>query len=242
MARSRCQISELVVCMKQSSAGNPDLEQDLLEDAIARVKGVYACQVVLGDDQLVQEIHVVGAADRSAKQIVRDIETLLRVRFGASVDYRKISLVQLDETATKLIMARPQLCRVEATPIGDGYSLTVVIQQDSQEFRAVDEGGRTLAERLQLAGRATLNAVGQIVRRDRIFKLDDLRLLTLGGKEVVAVAVTAWFPSGSETMVGLSVVREGDDLIGELLAASARATLGALNRRLPVIRSSLGAN
>ena len=220
-------------------ASGPDLEQESFEDAIAQVKGILACQVVLDGDRHVQEVHAIGTTQRSAKQIVRDIETLLRVRFGRQVDYRKISLVQLDEVGAKNMFARPQLCSVAVQPTADGFTVAVAVQQEKTEFRGVASGGHLLADRLRLAAQATLSAVGRVVQRDGLFALDDARLCTLGGREVVAVAVAAWFPTGNEQLVGLSIVRDADDLVGELLAAAARATLAALNRRLPLILSLL---
>jgi len=225
--------------MRGAGARGPDLEQESLEDAIAQVKGVFACQVVLDGDRHVQEVHAIGTAQRSAKQIVRDIETLLRVRFGLPIDYRKISLVQLDDLNTKRMLSRLQLGAVAVDPTPDGYTVTIAVQQDKTEFRGTLSGGHTLAERLQLAAQATLSAVGQIVRRDGLLALCDARLFTLAGQEVVAVAVMAWFPTGNEQLVGLSIVRDADDLVGELLAAAGRATLASLNRRLPLILSLL---
>lgn len=225
--------------MRGAGVRSPHLEQESLEDAIAQVKGVFACQVVLDGDRHVQEVHAIGTAQRSAKQIVRDIETLLRVRFGLPIDYRKISLVQLDDLGAKRMFARPQLRDVALEPTPDGYAVTVAVQQDKAEFRGVVSGGHMLAERLQLAVQATLTAVGQVVQREGLLALADAQVFTLAGREVVAVAIIAWFPTGNERLVGLSIVRDADDLVGELLAAAARATLSALNRRLPLILSLL---
>jgi hypothetical protein len=226
--------------MRGTQTGRPELDQESLEDAIAQVKGVFACQVVVDDQQQVQEVHAIGTAQRGAKQIVRDIETLLRVRFGFPIDYRKISLVQLDEVHAKQMFDRPQLCSVQGSASAEGYTVAVVVQQDKQDFRGVASGGQELLERLSLAARATLHAVGQIVHREELLSVDDARLLPLGGKEVVAVALSVWFSTGNEQLVGLSIVREEDDLAAEMLASAARATLSALNRRLPLILSQLG--
>jgi hypothetical protein len=226
--------------MKRTGVRKPDLDQESLEDAIAQVKGVFSCQIVLDEDRNVQEVHVIGTHERGAKQIVRDIETLLRVRFGLPIDYRKISLVQMDEFGAKRMFARPQLSTVEGRADGDHYTVTVVVQQDNKEFRGIAGGGHTLNDRLHQAGVATLNAIGQIIERDDLLLLADARVFALGGKEVVAVAVVANFPSGAEHLVGLSMVRAEDDLVGEALQSAARATLAALNRRLPLLLSLHG--
>lgn len=213
------------------------LEQESLEEAIAQVKGVFACQVVLDEERRVQEIHAIGTAQRGAKQIVRDVETLLRVRFGQFIDYRKISLVQLDEAAARFAFVRPQLAAVTSRMVNDGYAVTVVLQQGDREFLGVAGTGHTLAERLKLSAQATVNAVSQLAERADSLRLADAAVISLGGQDVATVAVKAWFPTGEENLAGLSLLRREDDLVDELLAAGARATLSALNRRLPLILS-----
>jgi len=69
----------------------------LIETSVQQVQGVYACRVVLESPSEIAEIHVVGSPSRRPKQIVRDIESLLFAQFGLRVNFRKISLAQLQE-------------------------------------------------------------------------------------------------------------------------------------------------
>ena len=76
--------------------GSRVLEPQELEGAINQVQGVVANRVVPGEKGGLSEIHVMASTERAPKQIVRDIESLLFVKFGFRVDYRKISLVLLE--------------------------------------------------------------------------------------------------------------------------------------------------
>ena len=67
-----------------------------LQKAIERIRGVISASVSLGQDGSVDEIHAFVTMERRPKQIVRDIESLLVTHFRMRVDYRSVSLVQLE--------------------------------------------------------------------------------------------------------------------------------------------------
>src|SRR4026209_28476 len=81
----------------------------MIEDLVRKVRGVLAVRVVQNDQKQIDEIHAVGSPDRSAKQMVRDIESILFVRGGIRIDHRKISLVQIADTGMPGTMVRVQL-------------------------------------------------------------------------------------------------------------------------------------
>src|SRR5690242_18490706 len=79
------------------------LDTTAVEALIGQVRGVIAVRVVRDAQDQIDEIHVVGSPGRSAKQMVRDVESILYVRGGLRVDHRKISLVQIAETAIQAV-------------------------------------------------------------------------------------------------------------------------------------------
>ncbi len=46
------------------------------------------------DGDVIREIHVVTRSDRNPKQIVRDIQTILRAKVGVAIDHRVVSVAQ----------------------------------------------------------------------------------------------------------------------------------------------------
>src|SRR6476620_526269 len=67
-----------------------------LEDAIAVMPKVHGVRIVSGENGI-EEIHVISANDIPPKSLVRNILTLLLVRFGLRIDRRTISIVQSDQ-------------------------------------------------------------------------------------------------------------------------------------------------
>jgi len=73
----------------------PTLEAMKIEELISRVPGVKAVKVV-GDSSGLNEIHVITSSDKSPKQIVRDIETVILASTGVRLDRKIISIAQVE--------------------------------------------------------------------------------------------------------------------------------------------------
>jgi hypothetical protein len=65
-----------------------------VEEAEASLRSLRDIQAVsiLAEDQNIREIHVLASPGRSAKQLVRDVETCLRTRFAMGIDHRVVSV------------------------------------------------------------------------------------------------------------------------------------------------------
>jgi len=65
-----------------------------VEEAEASLRSLRDVQAVsiLAEDQNIREIHVLASPGRSAKQLVRDVETCLRTRFSMGIDHRVVSV------------------------------------------------------------------------------------------------------------------------------------------------------
>lgn len=66
-----------------------------LEDDLIRVPGVKGARVV--GEEAPTEIHIVATAERSPKQVARDVQSLAAAGFGFPIDHRIISIVQLED-------------------------------------------------------------------------------------------------------------------------------------------------
>lgn len=199
-----------------------------LEEAINQIQGVVANRVVPGDEGDLSEIHVMASTKRAPKQIVRDIESLLFVKFGFRVDYRKISLVQLgEEQILPLGLSRLKLISVHCK------AAEAEVQIGSPEGLHVGLAEGEGVGEAELVAQATLNALQQVVGGKAELALQGVERFDLGGREIIVVQVSFLFPAGEETLLGVSFIGgEGER------GASARAALDAVNRRLPVMKLS----
>lgn len=198
-----------------------------IETTLSQVQGVYASRVLMDRDRGLREIHVVASNARKPKQIIRDIETLLFVKHGLRVDYRKISLVQLaDEDLLRLPLARPEIRSVEEENLGDRRRICVEIQGGGRVVHgeARDQVQNPLT--FQTAARATIQCIEKLTGNQIDVRLEHATTLRLDSREIALVVLTCVIENREEAFVGASFV-------GSRPAESAaRATLDALNRRL----------
>lgn len=208
------------------------IDPRVLESSLRQVQGVYACRVVLDPPDEIAEVHVVGSSSRKPKQIVRDIESLLFAKFGLRVNYRKISLAQMQEDkAFSLLGSRPRLLLAECEGDGAGSTCKVQLADNGNVFDGVARDTKGNGQTGRTACLATLNALNQMVGASGEFQLEALERIPMAGREVVIALVTFGFAAGEERLIGTSFYR------GDIVEAAVRATLDSVNRRLALIRS-----
>jgi hypothetical protein len=200
-----------------------------LEDAIAQLPKVRGVRVVASDKEI-EEIHVISAKDIQPKALVRDIISLLFVRFGVRVDRRCLSIVQSDEEPQPQV-GRPVIAAVTQTHVGDDIQTRIELHSGRQ----VVLGANTVPAGegdLRGGGLALVDAVENLIGRRRVIDLDEVKLVGMKDRELVIVLVTWHGARADESFVGSALSERSP------AAAAARATLDAINRkliRLPII-------
>lgn len=203
-----------------------------LQESIHQIQAVYASSVVLGPESRIEEIHVMASPARRAKHIVRDIESLLMVKFGIRVDYRKISLVQAEEEKIlRMLGARPRLQHVTYKVADGEATATVFLEDEGTPFQGAASASAESAVPEALAAQATLRALMQLSGEGYQMSLQTAETVQIGGRRILIALVALAVPGGEELLIGTTFVR---DLLEE---AGARAALDAVNRRLTVIRT-----
>ncbi|MDP2725924.1 MAG: hypothetical protein Q8P59_00130 [Dehalococcoidia bacterium] len=202
-----------------------DLDPRLLEQRLGQIRGVISARVVERDDGEIGEIHIMATSQRTAKQLVRDIESLILLHFGRKVDYRKISIVQL-EGRRVASLNRVRLKSVENEIAAESQRWSVILEYDRKDLIGRWEGVTSVLE-AEGAALATLGAVQELMGGNLALTLKEARVTQIEGGPVVIAAVILGLPPRQETLLGSSFVK---DRVAE---ASARAVLSALNRRLP---------
>ncbi len=194
--------------------------------AIEQLRAVELAHVVMDGGSEVIEVHVVATPERKPKQVVRDIETLLMAQFGLDVDYRRISLAQV-EGGPFLSGRIPRAQLVAAEYVDqDRHRVQVVLEEGGQRHTGTAEVSAVADNSLALAALATLGALHGLIGRPTVFHLEEIRKTRLGDRDIVLVLTTAVHEGGEERLVGTCFAR------GDILEACARATLNSINRRL----------
>lgn len=198
-----------------------------LEEGLTRLESVDAARVVNQGDRIT-EVHVIAAAEKPAKQVVRDVQSLAMARFGMSIDRRVISVVQISPHDLDLVMgARAALTRISETPNGSRTAIEVTLRYEDAEHIGTSVGPSVSSARLRLVGEATLDAIDKTFDSMPPIALDSITVAAVGARRVVvAVAVSAGTTGGEDLSVGSAISTGNDD------DAAVKAVLNALNRRI----------
>jgi len=203
-----------------------------VEEAIASVRGLEGVRVVADEEGKVEEIHVVVEANRSPKQVVRDIESVLLAKFGLSIDHRKISVAQLGEEP-HIVQTRLRLLDTSLSISAIKARVVVRLKKGEEILEGEASGPASTRNIPYLFSQATLRAVEKCLPDEVSLSLDDLMIADSKGRETVVVLVELVSTNGEEPLAGAALVKQD---IGK---ATALATLNAINRRLGLYLSEV---
>jgi hypothetical protein len=94
------------------------------ETAVTELRGVEAVRI-LADGEVIREIHVLSTSNRPAKQIVRDVQSVLLTRFGREIDYRVVSVAYCEPASTPRVTTTPPAAPItSAEPVTPPVSVS----------------------------------------------------------------------------------------------------------------------
>ena len=225
--------------MTDSDSGNERLsrvELSQFEKDLARIPGVSAARVV--GEEAPSEIHIVASADKPAKQIVRDVQSLAAAAYDITIDHRIVSVVQsdpgdntirLDDVAPSTASnSRVVLNWLMIAPQGDADRINVGIRWAETE----SEGGSvaTAANR-EARARAAAEALAQAIEqgltgRHSGVEIDNVVVHKIGNADSVTVKANFREEGVVTPVVGTAFIND------DVASATAKALLQALNRKL----------
>lgn len=200
-----------------------------LEETLSRLDSVDAVRVVNEGDR-VAEVHILAAASKPPKQVVRDVQSLAMARYGTNIDRRVISVVQLAAQSMEVqATSRPRLVDIRDQAEGPRTTVSVTLAWQNGEHTGTATGPIAASARPRLVGEATLDALDQIFIKLPPLVLDSIGIATIGMRRVAIAVVVGGTSQENEMAVGSAVAGEDE------AEAAVKAVLDALNRRLPTL-------
>jgi hypothetical protein len=198
------------------------------ENLIKQIRDVISVNIVLGEDKQIEEIHVLAEDTRNAKQLVRDIETLLRIEYGIDLDHKKISVVQLNKEQQSFQPNRIRFAGIQYSLQGTKLEAVVELVSPKRSCQGKSCGLNSRSNRLKLFAEATVQALNEFMESGSSILLEDVVQYPLGSQNIVSTSLTFLQGQVEEFLVGTALVRQDER------EAVVRATLAAINRRVPV--------
>jgi hypothetical protein len=203
------------------------------EDLILTLPGVISARIVPDETGAVAEVHVLTAAEVPAKQTVRNIESALLAHLGMRVDHRKVSVAITSEVQRQQRLEEPKGLGKRDLYFEDvevrgsrskGTTCRVTLRREGESYVGESEGVETERSRLELAARATLNAMSLAYSGKRKLGLEGVKQIDAFDRMFVLVVVTALVGRDNRILTGACEVRESAETAGVL------AVLDATNR------------
>jgi hypothetical protein len=197
------------------------------ENVIRRLHGVSAVRVDVAQGGLIDRVHVLSTAERSARLVAGDVVAALAAELSVNVDQGqvRVAMRRPDQQQAPQPPARPRLKFVGMTvaTLHTGAEVKVQLAYDGSIVEGSAAGTSGASHRLQLIGAATLRAVEAYLRADGLFQLEHAALIPVGMRQL-AIAVVVWLGPEEDVFSGSSPVRD------DPRESVVRAVLAAVNR------------
>jgi hypothetical protein len=214
------------------------------EAAIRALRDVEGASIEADGDEI-REIHVLSSSNRPAKQIVRDVQAVLRTRFQRAIDHRVVSVAfsdpiqgngekAPDEPSAVRTTATPDRIRFESVNLyvaGRRAQAQVELRWKGVPRMGSAAGWSTRDGSHRLVATATLATVQEFLDEDLGLSLVGVEMVKIGKLEVAVVALDLLTHREQKNLVGSCTVEE------DAQQAVVLATLSAMNRIVGGLRT-----
>ncbi|MEF9958543.1 hypothetical protein [Niameybacter sp.] len=200
------------------------MNSEQLNDIIKKINGVLHSKIKEINGQI-EEIHIVASKNKSAKQIVRDIESTIFAMFDYEIDRKKISIAQLDMgpmQGIKRVKYEGMSLQVE----DKNLECEIRLNHDGEIIKATKRGFKTANNRYRVIADATIQAVEKVLVEDYILSVQDVYVSATKGIDFICIFIHLGTDEKEELLIGSAIIRDDPN------EAVVRATLDALNRKL----------
>lgn len=219
-----------------TTASRRYVSAEQIEDVVRQLKDIVSTRAVLGPSGRIDELHVLVNPKRAPKQIARDIESALRAHLDVSLDYKKISIAQIQGRAalgggTSAVLSRLRFTDVALTVTGSRGEAIVHLKREDAVYTGMATGHASSYNQMRLIATATIRAVEDAHDQDGAMVVEDLQTdIALAGHKAVTVLVSALTSlKGEELFTGSALIRH------DVWKAVVNATLNAVNRRVSLM-------
>jgi len=201
-----------------------------MESLIGRLPSVLRSTIVVNDWGGIEEIHVLTTLERTAKQVVRDVESALHAEWNIHVDHKRISVAQI--RTDDIVKARQFLMIREVNLDVDtvrGVSRAIVevepVNEDGVVYRGEWTGRYIPSHHTVAMAEAAVHALNQVAEVGEHLVLLEVRPMEIAGKNVILAALSYLEPNRREELLIGTALESGDTY-----GAAAQAAVDAVNR------------
>ena len=198
--------------------------QNDIKSLICKLPDIINCSVVCDEEGNIEEIHVLAGVGRNIKQMVRDIQSAANAKFNIAVDYKKISIAQINETEFK--EARVRIESIAVKNVENMIEATVALTYDEKTYEGKSSKVKSKSNRAKAVAEATLAALEGYIGISGVLYLEGMETIKVSGKEVYVSIVGFSQDNVEESFVGSCIISLDEN------ESAVKAVLAAVNRKM----------
>ncbi len=202
------------------------LHADAWKELISRLPGVLNAELIF-DGDAVREIHILADQSRTAKQIVRDVQSALAARFQVELDHRIISVAQVSDSSSSSPTKKRLICQQLDLSTGrSGITVAVTLELDGQKKKGESLSSAAPHERDRCIAQAAVESINAFLNGSCRFFFTDCKHIPFDDHDALLVGLQLFIDGKSEPLLGACLIGDDPNLSVVL------ATLDAVNRRI----------
>lgn len=195
-----------------------------IEKNIEKLDSVISCKIILGENEVIDEIHIVSNSKRNPKQICRDIQSVLIATHNLNIDYKKISIAQLFDDNIGKIENRLKIKSLSFDNEGSKASVKVALTNKVDTYENSLSGINSVRNIERMLVDATLKNVEEALGFEDTFILEDVRTIPVASEKAVLVVIMCIIDEAEQRLCGSCLIKT------DYKEAIVKATLDAINR------------
>lgn len=196
------------------------------EELISKLKSVISSKIIVNKQNKIEELHILANTQREPKQISRDVQSVLISEFGIEIDYKKISIAQIDESIIDTNDYRLKFTRVQYSITGKKANIEVVLEKDDQHYIGKATGLQTRYNSEKMIATATLRAIENFLGTEDMFVTEDVKVIEMANKEVVITGIVLFSDNEEQFFTGSATIER------DKKEAIVKSTLDGINRKV----------
>lgn len=200
------------------------MDLEIIENNLEMIESVVSCKIVKGDNEDIEEVHIVSNNDRGAKQIARDVQSVLIATYNIPIDHKKISIAQIKDGSLKKAECRLKLLGISMDTVGSRTSIKVSLGHLDSIFENTIAGMNTRRNLDRMLVDVTLKTVEEACDCNDTFSFEDMKIISISNYKTVMVMVMCLVDGREQRLCGSCIINNDYE------AAVVRAVLDAINR------------
>jgi hypothetical protein len=195
-----------------------------IKTLICKLSDIRYCSVVCSPNNEVEEIHVLAGINRNVKQLVRDVQSAINAKFGINIDYKVISIAQIDENDFK--ETRLKLEGISVNNVENFIEAIVTLKFDDKLFEGKSKRIKSRNNKLKAIADAAILALESYLQIGQAFYMEDIKIVMIASRELCTCVIGFALGDKEELLSGCSLLNADEN------EAVVKAVLSAVNRKI----------